>query len=400
MTSASPLPAAAGATFSDSTPLGIYVHVPFCGRKCPYCDFYSTRNFSLLDLFREALALEIERRAAPGRPVETLYFGGGTPSAVPASLIADALTAIRGAFAVAPRAEITLEVNPESTHPEKLAAWREAGFNRISIGVQSFSDDNLRLLGRRHSAVDALRACENARAAGFDNLSLDLIYGLPGQDEAGWRSDLLAAVDFGPRHLSCYTLTFEPRTVFAQRAVKGKLKPLPEDRVGDLFLMTGDFLAAHGYLRYEVSNFARRDPTDGRPWVSRHNTRYWTFAPYLGFGPSAHSLLGNTRSWNVSSVRRYHEAMNTRGTAVAGSEELTAGQQMTEALYLGLRTSAGIDIGAFNRRFATEFTTLFRESIDRFEKEGLMEVNSGFCRLTARGLLVLDAVAGELVLAY
>ncbi len=400
MTSASRLPAAAGGTFSDPSPLGIYIHVPFCGRKCPYCDFYSTTDFSRLDPFREALTREIHRRAQPGRLVDTIYFGGGTPSAVPAALITGTLAALHTAFAVNPRAEITVEVNPESASPEKLAAYRRAGINRLSIGAQSFSDANLRLLGRRHSAADAAAACENARAAGFENLSLDLIYGIPGQDEAGWRDDLEAAVALAPQHLSCYTLTFEPHTVFHQQAAKRRIHPLPEGKVHDLFLLTGDFLAVHGYLRYEVSNFARRDPYDGRPAVSRHNSRYWTFAPYLGFGPAAHSFIGSTRSWNVRSVRRYCEKIAVDGTAVAGREELSAAQQMTEALYLGLRTSAGIDIAAFNRRFDVNFAALFGEKIGLFEKKGLMAVDSGACRLTRQGMPVLDAVVGELVLNY
>ena len=400
MTSASPLPVAAGKTFSDSALFGIYIHIPFCGRKCPYCDFYSTSDLSRVGLFREALIREIHRRARPARPVDTIYFGGGTPSVVPASLVTGALAALRAAFALAPHAEITVEVNPESASPEKLAAYREAGINRVSIGAQSFCDKNLRLLGRRHNAAEAVKACENARAAGFENLSLDLIYGLPGQGQASWQEDLETAIALGPEHLSCYTLTFEPRTVFAARVKKGQMKPLPEGKVGDLFLLTGDFLVAHGYVRYEISNFARRDPVDGRLLVSRHNTRYWTLAPYQGFGPAAHSLLGSTRSWNVSSVRRYIEEVANDKTAVAGREKLTKAQQMTEALYLGLRTSAGIDMGAFNRRFAADFSDLFGEKIDLFEKKGLVAVGSGFCRLTRQGMLVLDAVVGELVLNY
>lgn len=332
--------------------------------------------------------------------MDTIYFGGGTPSAVPDSLVTAVLAEIRTSFAVSGEAEITVEVNPESVTSENLAAYRAAGINRVSIGAQSFSDDNLQLLERPHSAADARQAYQSARAAGFDNLSLDLIYGLPGQDRADWRRDLEAAVALAPEHLSCYTLTFEPRTVFHQRVKKGSLHPLEEGKVGELFLFTVDFLSARGYAQYEISSFARFNPRNAQLRVSRHNSRYWNFSPYLGFGPAAHSLAGSTRSWNVSSVRRYIEGMQTRGSAVAGSEELSRPQQMTEALYLGLRTAGGIGIGRFNRRFDTDFNALFGETLAYFEKKRLVDLPPGRCRLTRQGMLVLDAVVGELILNF
>jgi oxygen-independent coproporphyrinogen-3 oxidase len=332
--------------------------------------------------------------------VDTVYFGGGTPSVVPADLVTAVLARIRTSFAVSGDAEITVEVNPESVTPEKLAAYRQAGINRVSIGVQSFSDRNLALLERPHSAADARQAYQSARAAGFDNLSLDLIYGLPGQDRNDWRRDLEAAVALAPEHLSCYTLTFEPRTVFHQRVKKGSLQPLPEGKVSDLFLFTVDLLSARGYAQYEISSFARLDPRNGHLPVSRHNTRYWNFSPYLGFGPAAHSFTENTRSWNVSSVRRYIEEMRTRGSAVADSEELSRPQQMTEALYLGLRTAGGIDIQRFNRRFGTDFNALFGETGDYLTEKGLLDTQPDHCRLTRQGMLLLDAVVEELILNF
>lgn len=379
---------------------GIYIHIPFCGRKCPYCDFFSTIDFSLLVPFQKALTLEINKRAQRNREVDTVYFGGGTPSAVPTNTITDVVTTLRSCFSISATAEITVEVNPESVTPEKLAAYRQAGINRISIGVQSFCDRNLDLLERPHSAANARQAFEQARESGFDNLSIDLIFGLPGQDVANWRNDLEIAVGLGPEHLSCYTLTYEPRTVFHRRVNKGMLHPLSERDVSDLFLFTVDFLSDRGYAQYEISSFASCNPLDRQPSVSRHNEKYWHFAPYLGLGPAAHSFTKNIRSWNVSSVRQYIEKMETRGSALADSETLSEPQQMVETLYLGLRTSDGIHMESFNQHFGVDFKTLFGETLTFFKKEGLVDVKSGRCHLTLQGMLVLDAVVGELILNF
>ena len=376
---------------------GIYVHVPFCINKCPYCDFYSTTEISLLPAYTEAVVKEIKKTVAPAIPFDSIYFGGGTPSLLEPIQIRSILGAVYKQFDVLPDCEITLEVNPGTISSAGLCEYRAAGVNRITIGVQSFSDENLRFLGRIHSTEDARHAVFLARQAGFDNLGLDLIYGLPAQRVESWIRDLEEAVNFKPEHVSCYMLTYESGTRLDIRRKQGRFVPLDEDGAQILFETTPTFLSARGYDGYEISNFARIDAAAFQiknKYRSRHNQKYWTGAPYLGFGPAAHSYMDQCRSWNIKSIGRYIESIRQGKSPVAEKEILTTEQQMIETVYLGLRTAAGIDILAFERRFNTGFYRLFGETIYRFKSQQLIETTQSRCFLSPKGLMVSDAVAG------
>ncbi len=378
---------------------GIYVHVPFCINKCPYCDFYSTTDVSLIHAFTEAVVLEIKTAVAPVFSFDSIYFGGGTPSLLDLAQIRSIIGAVYEKFDVLPDCEVTLEANPGTVFPAMLKGYRAAGINRITIGVQSFSDENLRFLGRIHSSGDARDAVATARRAGFDNLGLDLIYGLPGQTVLSWSKDLEDAVFFKPEHLSCYMLTYETGTRLDVRRKQGRFIPLDEEPAKTLFETTRAFLSAHGYEGYEISNFARIDPAfpgpkQGQANRSRHNQKYWTGAPYLGFGPAAHSYVRPCRSWNIKSLGKYIDLIRVGKPPVEEREVLTDGQQMVEAVYLGLRTSGGIDIEEFNSRFSVSFYRLFSEIIDRLQTQKLIKTAGSRCSLTPKGMLVSDAVSG------
>jgi oxygen-independent coproporphyrinogen-3 oxidase len=382
----------------DAQPAGLYIHIPFCLKKCPYCDFYSITDASFHQDFLDALSTEMRLNRHVGLVFDTLYIGGGTPSVLDETSIHQMVETARRSFKILPGAEITLEVNPGTVTLEKLKGYGRAGVNRINIGVQSFNSANLRFLGRIHSDQDAELAVRWARSAGFDNIGLDLIYGIPDQTPASWRKDLKAAVEFGPQHLSCYILSVEPGTPMDRDRKKGRFEPMSEDRVCDLFETTVKFLRDHGYVQYEISNFAREDigesglgnAGDNR---SRHNTKYWTFAPYLGLGPSAHSFIEPERFWNHADVGKYIQDLAQGKLPLAEKEFLTLDQLMTEAVYLGLRQTRGISVDAFDEKFGVNFRGAFGEVIADLEERGLMECSHGRCALTSKGMLVLDSIA-------
>jgi len=382
----------------DAQPAGLYIHIPFCLKKCPYCDFYSITDASFHQDFLDALSTEMRLNRHVGLVFDTLYIGGGTPSVLDEAAIHHMVETARRWFKILPGAEITLEVNPGTVTLEKLKGYRRAGVNRINIGVQSFNSANLGFLGRIHSDQDAELAVRWARSAGFDNIGLDLIYGIPDQTPASWRKDLKAAIEFRPQHLSCYILSFEPGTPMDRDRKKGRFEPMSEDRICDLFETTVKFLRDHGYVQYEISNFAREDigesglgnAGDNR---SRHNTKYWTFAPYLGLGPSAHSFIEPERFWNHADVGKYIRDLARGKLPLAEKELLVQDQLMTEAIYLGLRQTRGISVDAFDEKFGVNFRGTFGEIIADLEEKGLMECVHGRCALTSKGMLVLDSIA-------
>lgn len=375
----------------EQQPAGIYIHVPFCIRKCRYCDFYSQTDLSLCDAFVDALIREIELASDPG-PVDSLYFGGGTPSLLDPTQIERVILSLRARFAISPDPEITLETNPGTVDEQRLHDFRAAGVNRLNLGIQSFDADNLSHLGRIHTAAEASRAAEAARAAGFSNLGLDLIYGLSGQTATALQSDLEKAAAFNPEHLSCYLLTYERGTPLDRAREQGRLTPLPESETADLFLLNREFLEAAGYTQYEISNFARADQ-----YRSRHNSKYWTFAPYIGLGPAAHSFLAPVRHWNHRDLGAYLADLDKGRLPIKAKEALTVNQQMIEAVYLGLRQARGIPIADFNQRFPVEFKTRFEAVLSDPLLDKLLELDADFCRLTPEGMLVMDTVVGRLV---
>lgn len=372
------------------TPAGIYLHIPFCIQKCRYCDFYSVTDRRLRATFIPALMAEITEHSKELGPVDTLYIGGGTPSVLPISELARLIDTVAATYSLSPGTEITVEVNPGTVTRDQMTAYRRAGVNRLNIGVQSFRDETLQFLGRCHTAKDARQAIDWARTAGFDNFGLDLIYGIPEQTRDAWREEMRQALSVKPAHLSCYMLSFEPGTPLEKSRTEGAVHPLPDGRVSDLFLFTNEHLTLAGYEHYEISNFSL-----GRVYRSRHNLKYWTHAPYLGFGPAAHSFLPPVRRWNAKNVQDYIKALGSGKPPESETETLTREQLMIEAIYLGLRQSDGIDPGAFETRFGTPFTDMFSRVLAELSEEGMLSIRENRCALTRNGMLYLDGVAGR-----
>ena len=375
---------------------GIYIHIPFCVRKCPYCDFYSATDLALRPRFLKALIAEMELVSAEGLCFDTLYVGGGTPSVYGYNDIGQIVSAILHNFDFRPDSEITIEVNPGTVSIEQLQGYRDAGINRINIGVQSFYQKNLDFLGRIHSANEARNAITEAQRAGFKNIGLDLIYGLPDQNEPDWLEDLKQAIEYDPTHLSCYMLTYEKGTPLYNGLKVGHVQPLAEDNVRALFETTIDFLEDHKYFQYEISNFARIGK-DKEPHVSRHNLKYWTRVPYIGLGPSAHSFVEPQRYWNVSSVGPYIEAIESGRLPVADREVLSGEQQMIETIYLGMRMTAGIDLIGFKAKYGIDFIKTYKAVISDLAERNYIEVKNSRCALTRPGRAFLDSITSMFV---
>ena len=383
---------------------GLYLHVPFCSAVCPYCDFSVLRaGVPARQRFVEHLVAEAALAArgwSDPRPFDTVYFGGGTPSLLPPEDLERVLGACRAHLSLA-TPWIFLEANPEDVTPDACAAWRGLGVRTLSLGVQSFSDDALRFLGRRHRAEQARAAVETAQAAGFDTVSIDLIFGLPGQGPETWRRELATVAALGPGHVSCYQLTIHPRTRFGVAAKRGQLSEMPEGEQAVLFDLTHRFLADAGYSPYEVSNFAR-----SRDHESRHNRKYWDHTPYLGLGPSAHSLAiedasavpAARRWWNELRTPRWEGRVAAGERPVEAEESLGPKQMATEAVMLGLRTTAGIDLDAFTMRYGVDLLAVNAALAERLVAEGHLAARAdpgGTRRLvpTASGLAVADGMA-------
>jgi oxygen-independent coproporphyrinogen-3 oxidase len=357
---------------------GLYVHVPFCRSKCPYCGFYSIPSKAPIDRWLAGLEKEIFRtQKDPAGPFDSLYVGGGTPSFLSHTVLERVMAIILGHYPLTPYAEITLEANPCDISPEKANLFKSLGFNRINMGVQSFNDDVLTFLGRRHSSKNAENALKHLRSAGFNNIGVDLIYGFKAQSMKEWITTLQRALAFQPEHLSCYQLTLEKGTVFERRSHRKNGITLPEKVAAAHFLATSSFLESKGYIQYEVSNFARDESLE-----ARHNRKYWQRIPYLGLGPSAHSFDGKKRWWNVRSVKKYCETLEKGLLPIEGSETLTKEQIHLESLALGFRTRGGVDLGLLSPKF--EKTLLM------FQKRRLLKVVNGRAVPTRRGYLLAD----------
>lgn len=370
---------------------GIYIHVPFCLRKCPYCDFFSITDVSRKPDFLTALVREIQLRQEPDLAVDTIYFGGGTPSLMDPGELEDILSALAGHFSIDRDAEVTLEVNPGTLKHRYAEAVKACGINRVSIGVQSFSDEKLGFLGRIHTADDAGTAITEFQEAGVDAIGLDLIYGLPGETRQQWKNDLDAALAFHPGHLSCYMLTYEPGTPLQSSLEDQRFIPLDDGDVSDLFLMVSDYLESRGYTHYEISNFAL-----GRGCRSRHNSKYWSGARYLGLGPGAHSFERFRRTWNHRSLDMYVEDTVLDRAPVAGTEELTCTDQQIEKVMLGLRTCEGIDIAGFESLSGRPFDRMFEPVIQLVERSGWGRLSGGRFFLTRQGMVFLDGIVRRL----
>jgi oxygen-independent coproporphyrinogen-3 oxidase len=379
--------------------LGLYIHVPFCAAKCVYCDFnsYAGREH-LIPAYVQALLQEVRlwSYVAGGRSVQTLYFGGGTPSLVPLEKLGAVMRALNDAFAVQDDAEVSLEANPGTVDERYLRGLRDLRFNRLSLGVQSFDDRELQALGRIHSAEDAREAYRAARAAGFDNVNLDLLFGLPGQRLADWRPSLEEALRLRPEHLSLYILTVAEGTPLARDVAQGRVPAPDPDRQADMYLWAEDHLAAAGYDHYEISNWS----LPGRR--CRHNVAYWENREYLGLGAGAHSHLDGRRFANTASPERYVTLMeDASASGMSGQvqmlqlvsvETVDETLAMADTLIMGLRLSEGVSLSAFRERFGTELTERYSEQLPDLLRAGLLEITDGGLRLTRRGRLLGNEV--------
>jgi oxygen-independent coproporphyrinogen-3 oxidase len=397
--------------------LAIYIHVPFCRLRCTYCDFASTAGQeALIPAYVEALGREIARQGRVlGRPavrpddgqVATVYLGGGTPSLLAPAQIRAILSACRAAFDVVPTAEVTLEANPGTVDAAYFAAIRTAGVNRLSLGVQSFDDGELALLGRIHAAAQAEAAYRDARAAGFDNVSLDLIYGLPGQSLHDWERSLAQAVALLPDHLSLYALEVHDDTPLGQHIAQGDLPAPDDDQAAAMYEHAEDVLAGAGFQHYEISNWARfvgagpgSDHAEegdhaGSPLrVCQHNLAYWRNEPYLGLGAAAHSWHGGERWWNVADPAAYIARVTAGQSPVAKREAIDRPTEMAETMFMGLRlVEEGVTFARFRERFGVDVQDVYREELRELQKLGLIAVQGDErVRLTRRGRLLGNEV--------
>jgi oxygen-independent coproporphyrinogen-3 oxidase len=372
----------------DSKIPGLYIHIPFCFSKCHYCDFYSLTSISAVPDFLDALFKEMEMYRNRFHPFDTVYIGGGTPSLLSPQQLEQILTNIREKFDLSSKPEITIEANPADLNRSYLESIREIGINRINIGVQSFDHKVLGFLGRRHSLKQAISAIEASKKAGFRNMGLDLIYGVPEQDIESWLDTLKQAVAFSPEHLSCYQLTLETKTPLGKRYQAGEFSIPGEELQYEFFMKTSEFLEDAGYNHYEVSNFAR-----GKEYTSRHNQKYWDHSPYLGLGPAAHSFQLNQRWWNHRSLDQYLAATNAGNFPIEETETLTMEQLRLEALYLGLRTKKGVCLQDFKNQYHYDLFTEKKKILVKLEEEGFISIQDGYLYPTQTGLAVADSLS-------
>ena len=384
-------------------PLSLYLHIPFCVRKCRYCDFLSgPQDQETREAYVRSLIREIEEQSVcpRGTCVDTVFFGGGTPSVLTGGQVAGIMEALKGFFSIREDAEISMEMNPGTADAEKLLAFKSAGINRLSMGVQSMRDDELRTLGRIHTAQEARSSFELARKTGFDNINVDLMSALPGQSFESWQYTLGEAVRWAPEHISAYSLIIEPGTPFASMYEFVTLPPLPDEHTDrEMYHFTKDFLAEHGYLRYEISNYALA----GRE--CRHNSGYWTGHPYLGFGIGAASYVNGIRFSNDSDLSEYLKAFpgdrshgGAAGTALAEQHRLSGEEQMEEFMFLGLRMTAGVKDQVFFERFGEKISDIYGPVLDRHISQGVLERTEGGYRLTDRGVDVSNYVLADYLL--
>lgn len=370
-------------------PLAIYVHIPFCKRKCAYCDFASFAGCEgKIDAYFNALAAEIDAWAEKLRAYQarSIFFGGGTPSIPPAEKIAAVIEKLRTHLDFAPDIEITLEANPGTLTMEKLRVYREAGVNRLSIGVQSFDGEILKNIGRIHNPDEAEEAVRMAKAAGFGNISIDLMYALPNQDMRIWNDTLNRAIRLPVSHISAYSLIVEPGTEMERRVQNGAVTIADDDTVNEMQRLAIHKLEKAGFMRYEISNFAKPG------CESRHNMIYWTLGEYLGLGSAAHSLMENTRFANPPEMDRY-----IAGERMLDAEARSLSDQKEEMLMLSTRTLRGLDLNAWQRDFGEDFAAKHRREIEKLTNYGLIEIKNDFLSLTTMGLELQDSVVLDLM---
>lgn len=370
---------------------GIYIHIPFCKQACHYCNFHFSTNPALQNDFTAALLKEIEGRVnyLDQETVETIYFGGGTPSRMPDAVIRNILDSLYGHYRIIPDPEITLESNPDDMMPERLAAWKDMGINRLSIGVQSFFSEDLVWMNRAHSAEQAIQAVEQTIKTGFNQFSLDLIYGTPGLTDKKWKKNLETAISFNTPHLSCYALTVEPKTALYKMIRMKKSADIQPEKQAAQFLTGIDILESAGYEHYEISSFARPGNR------SRHNSAYWQSRKYLGLGPSAHSFNGSSRQWNVSNNALYIKSLMSGGLHFE-SEKLRPKDMLNEYIMTSLRTKEGLDLRYVADHFGEEMGKKLEIGSAVYIRSDQMEKHQSRLVLTKNGKLFADGIAAAL----
>lgn len=382
---------------------GIYIHIPFCKQACHYCNFHFSTSLRYKNELIAALLKEIEiyssfsesfliigKQPLPGTEIvtsdiiETIYFGGGTPSLCTKDEIQSIVYKIRSSFNVSSSAEVTLEANPDDISEEKLKDWKEAGINRLSIGIQSFFEEDLKWMNRAHNAKQAIDGLKLALDY-FDNITIDLIYGTPELTHEKWKLNIEKAISLGIKHLSCYALTVEPKTPLDKLIRQQKSKDVSPDKQSEQFLLLMQWMENAGYEHYEISNFAKPG------FRSRHNSSYWKGKNYIGFGPSAHSFDGNARWWNIANNNTYIDSVN-KGIIPYEKEELTATQKINEYIMISLRTSEGLDLSKLKETASDELQVLYQKYIEN----GLVKLENNFLKLTREGKLLADGIAADL----
>ncbi len=367
---------------------GIYLHIPFCIQKCGYCDFYSKTDLQLSDTFVKSLLDEIEiyhSELNSDSLFDTIYFGGGTPSILSVKQIEQIIERINKVFKISRDTEITLEMNPGTMETGKLADFKNAGINRLSIGVQSFIEDDLQFLERIHTVKETNLCLDSARSMGYDNISIDLIFGLSIQTLDHWRYNLSEAIKWSPEHLSAYNLNIEKNTPFYGRQQKGENMVQSEQMSEEMFMETNRILRKQGYIPYEISNYAKSLQT-----VSRHNIKYWYHVPYLGFGPAAHSYWQGKRWSNKADLKSYIVNLQKGQKPIQDMEKLSKETEEFEQIMLSLRTYQGLNLDRFSARFGHDFRKTYSQNVDLLLAEGLAELEEGFFRLSTKGLYISD----------
>ena len=371
---------------------GIYLHIPFCKSKCAYCNFFSLVTEKKIDDYVSALKKEIiNRKSYLGDDVvKTIYFGGGTPSLLPIKYVEEILELLHENYNIISNPEVTLEINPDTIDKDKMMSLKQLGVNRMSVGIQSFNDDDLRYLGRRHDSRHALQVLDDLSSVGFDRITLDLIYGMPTLTEEKWNHNLDIFFSTGISHLSAYALTVEPKTILGQKIEKEELQEVSEEETIRHYNILVERTKENGFEHYEISNFAKEGCR------SQHNSIYWQDVKYLGLGPSAHSYDGNSRQWNVSNLTKYIQLIDTDTECYYEKEFLSKEDKFNEYVMTSLRTSWGCNVDKIERDYGKSYTQHFLKNVKKYLDSGIMLVKDNSFILTDEGMLFADGIAADL----
>jgi oxygen-independent coproporphyrinogen III oxidase len=371
---------------------GIYIHIPFCKQRCTYCDFYTEVAPQFIPKLTNSIVKEIEIRKnyLNNSHINTIYFGGGTPSILNKKQFEEIFTAIYSTFSLIENAEITFEANPDDLTIDFLKSMKLLSFNRLSIGIQSFDDADLKRINRRHNSKQAILAVQNAQKSGFENISIDLIYGLPSQTLGKWEKQIEMALNLDIQHISAYGLTYEENTKIFKQRENGVLKVVDDDTMNEMYLLLVNKLKQKGFDAYEISNFAKEN------FKSRHNSSYWKQESYIGFGPSAHSYNVNSRQWNVASISKYIESIESNSTFYE-IENLTINDKYNDYIMVSLRTSEGVDLKYLEQMFGPDFATFCLENSKPFINNNNIQFSNGKLCLTTMGILISNQILIQLI---